>query len=103
MNIIEIFQMLAHFFNPLVLFSSWLKAIDVLSFFILPLLLLKSWWRAFLVWFGFLLTQITIYSQLSQPHYIEWILELVGLGIIIFACVYKQDRKDRRPTQDAVT
>ena len=65
----------------------WLVlVIDIGLLIAVPAIILKSFWRGVIVAVGFVLTQFTYHNQ----PWTELGFELVGLIIIIYACIYKK-------------
>jgi len=82
--------------------------IDLSIFFFIPLFFLKNWRRSLLVWFGFMITQITMPNCLQKSMvslggyaflisscsdaWIELAMECLGLILIFIACFYNRDK-----------
>ncbi|MBW2981969.1 hypothetical protein KY343_03760 [Candidatus Woesearchaeota archaeon] len=82
-----------------------LAIFDIAIFFIIPFYFLKDWKRSLLVWFGFMLTQVTMPTCLQRTPVsimgfsflvsscndalIELFIECIGLILIFVAILYK--------------
>ena len=73
--------------------------LDIISFFLIGYLFTRSIPRSLMIYFGFLISQISLQS--SEPvKYLEWLLEICGLVLILIGMWGLKDEKEQLKKED---